>query len=62
MGSSVNKISKSCESGREAHGRAVQSGNQNLWVSVEGMCDVQILSHEALEIMALDIDVFWWCF
>jgi hypothetical protein len=60
--SGVYEVSKACECGGEAHGWSVQSCNENLGVSVEGVCDVQVLSHKALEVVALDIDVFWWCF
>lgn len=60
MRGSINKVCESSECGGKTHGRAVQSHDQDLWVRVEGMCDVQILSHEALKIVTLDIYVFGW--
>ena len=31
-------------------------------MGVEGVCDVQVLGDEALEVVALDVGVFWGCF
>ena len=62
MRSRVHEICKASECGGEAHGRAIQSGDEDLGVCVEGVCDVEVLSDEALEVVALGVGVFWGCF
>lgn len=62
MRSSVNEICEASQSGGEANSGTVQGRNQDLWVGVEGMGDVQVLCDEALEVVALDVGVLWWCF
>lgn len=49
MRGGINKIREGDEGGGEADGRAVEGGDEDFGVRVEGVCDVEVVGYEAAE-------------
>lgn len=59
MRSCVDEVTERYESGGKTNGRAIESGDQNLGMCVEGIGDFEIIRYEALECLAPNISGSW---
>ena len=55
MRSSVDEVAEGDESGGETDCRAVESGDEDFGVRVEGVCYFEIVGHEGSEGFAADV-------
>lgn len=57
MGSSIYKVTESGQSCGKSNSGSVKGDNEDLWVCVEGMCQVDVIGNKALDITPASIYV-----
>lgn len=57
MRGSVDEVGEGDEGGAEADGGAVERGDEDFRVRVEGVCDFEVVGHEAAEPVAARVGV-----
>lgn len=59
MGSCVDEVAERYEGGRETNGGAIERGDQDLGMCVEGIGDFEIIRYKVLERFAANVSRSW---
>ena len=59
MRSSVDEVRERDQGGGEADSRAIERSDQDFWVGVEGIGDLEVVGNEGAQALAADISVGW---